>query len=231
MAGSSGSDLRPGEEKLPPAQTGTGHARDAPWDRGRSHSRLTGDGLLRPAEHGFYRASQSDDQTWCGSARTPHLGDGSADATALRLSGVVARVLSLCPSSRIVAGEARAAPRARGQTISTTLPATDESFGSGKNEPTMDCPRSAHLPLATDFHLRGIEADGVLYHVAGRWVKGPAEERGWSLTLGRKGLSGLPHHQKPAPNGYAEGWSIYPPYPIGVPRMESTRLPSRSMAR
>jgi hypothetical protein len=81
----------------------------------------------------------------------------------------------------------------------------------------MDDARSAHLPLAKGFRLRGIEADGVLYHVAGRWVKVPAEERGWSLTLGRKGLSGLPHHQKPAPNAFAVGWSIYPPSPIGVP--------------
>ena len=81
----------------------------------------------------------------------------------------------------------------------------------------MDDARSAHLPLATDFHLRGIEADGVLYHVAGRWVKGPAEERGWSLTLGRKGLSGLPHHTTLARSGFAEGWSIYPPSFIGAP--------------
>jgi transposase len=50
--------------------------------------------------------------------------------------------------------------------------------------------------------------------------KVPAEERGWSLTLGRKDLSGLPHHQKPAPNGFAEGWSIYPPSPIGVPPVQ-----------
>jgi hypothetical protein len=48
-------------------------------------------------------------------------------------------------------------------------------------------------------------------------VKIPADKLGWSLTLGREGLSGLPHHQKPARNGYAEGWSIYPLYPIGVP--------------
>jgi hypothetical protein len=54
-------------------------------------------------------------------------------------------------------------------------------------------------------------------HVTGRWVKVPVEALGWSLTLGREGLSGLPHHQKPARSGFAEGWSIYPPYPIGVP--------------
>src|SRR5215469_13890372 len=54
-------------------------------------------------------------------------------------------------------------------------------------------------------------------HVAGRWVKVPAAELGWSLTLGREGLSGLPYHQKLARRGFAEGWSIYPPSPIGVP--------------
>ena len=41
-----GPDLRPGEEKLPAAQAGARHACDAPRDRGRSHSRLTGIGLL-----------------------------------------------------------------------------------------------------------------------------------------------------------------------------------------
>ncbi len=41
-------------------------------------------------------------------------------------------------------------------------------------------------------------------------MKVPAEELGWNLTLGREGLSGLPHHKKPAPNGFGEGWSIYP---------------------
>jgi hypothetical protein len=41
-------------------------------------------------------------------------------------------------------------------------------------------------------------------HVARKSVKVPAEELGWNLTLGRKGLSGLPRHKKPAPNGFAE---------------------------
>jgi hypothetical protein len=59
--------------------------------------------------------------------------------------------------------------------------------------------------------------DGVLSHVAGRWVKVPAEELGWSFTLGREGLSGLPHHQKPAPNGFAEGWLISPPSSMAAP--------------
>src|SRR2546421_783179 len=43
-----------------------------------------------------------------------------------------------------------------------------------------------------------VASTGVLYYVPGRWVKVPAKGLTWSLTLGREGLSGLPHHQKPA---------------------------------
>src|SRR6266487_807352 len=52
----------------------------------------------------------------------------------------------------------------------------------------------------------------------GKWVKVPAEELGGSLTLGREGLSGLPHHKKPARSGSVKGWSIYPPSPMAAPR-------------
>ena len=48
-------------------------------------------------------------------------------------------------------------------------------------------------------------------------MKVPAEALRGSLAPGREGLSGLPHHPKPARSRFAEGWSIYPPYPIGVP--------------
>ncbi len=54
VAGGSTPDLRPGEEKLPAAQAGSRHARNASWHRGRSQSRLTGDGLLWTTEHGFH---------------------------------------------------------------------------------------------------------------------------------------------------------------------------------
>ena len=57
----------------------------------------------------------------------------------------------------------------------------------------------------------------VLYYVAGRWMKVPAAKLVWSFTLGREGLSGLPHHKKPAQSGFAEGWLIYPPYRMRVP--------------
>ncbi len=50
--------------------------------------------------------------------------------------------------------------------------------------------------------------------------EGAAEARGSSLASGRDGLFGLPHHKKPARNGFGEGWSIYPPYPMGAPLSE-----------
>jgi len=61
---------------------------------------------------------------------------------------------------------------------------------------------------------------GVLYYVAGRWMKVPAAKLVWSLTPGREGLSGLPHHKKPAQSGFTEGWVIYPPYRMGVPLLD-----------
>jgi hypothetical protein len=54
MAGSSGSDLRSGEEKLPTAEADTGLACDAPWNRGRSQGHVTAIRLLWTIEHGFY---------------------------------------------------------------------------------------------------------------------------------------------------------------------------------
>src|SRR5215469_14066765 len=59
--------------------------------------RLTGDRLLRPAEHRLYRAGESDGPTWGSSARPPHVGHLSTGSTAARPSGVVARLLSFCP--------------------------------------------------------------------------------------------------------------------------------------
>ncbi len=55
------------------------------------------------------------------------------------------------------------------------------------------------------------ELDEGLSHVAGRRVKRPAEKLGGSLTLEREDLSGMPHHQKQARNGFAAGCLIYPP--------------------
>jgi hypothetical protein len=54
VADGSGLGLRSGEAKLPATSAGSRHARDAPLDRGRSHSRLTELGLLWEGEHGFH---------------------------------------------------------------------------------------------------------------------------------------------------------------------------------
>jgi hypothetical protein len=54
VAGGGGPDLRPGEEMLPAAQADAGHARDAPWDRDRSQSRLAEVGFLWTVKHRFY---------------------------------------------------------------------------------------------------------------------------------------------------------------------------------
>ncbi len=47
-------DLRAGEEKVPAASVGTGHARDTPGDRGSSHGHLAGIRLLWMLEYGFH---------------------------------------------------------------------------------------------------------------------------------------------------------------------------------
>jgi hypothetical protein len=54
VAGGARFDLRSGEEMLPKAEADTGHARDAPWNRGHSHGYLAGIGPLRTVEHGLY---------------------------------------------------------------------------------------------------------------------------------------------------------------------------------
>ncbi len=64
VASGSGSDLRPGEEKLPEAQAGTDHPRDASGNRGGPRSHLAGIRLLWTVEHRFHRAG------------TPPLGGG-----------------------------------------------------------------------------------------------------------------------------------------------------------
>ncbi len=45
-------------------------------------------------------------------------------------------------------------------------------------------------------------------HVARKSLKVPAEELGWNLTLRRESPAGLPHHKKPAPNGFGEASRI-----------------------
>jgi hypothetical protein len=115
-------------------------------------------GLLRAVEHGFYRASEFDRPTWGGRSRTSHLGDFPTGSPAASPSGMVARVLPFCASSRITSSGAAAATRARWQTASATLSATDFSYGSWENYPTMDGSRGALLPLVAGFRLRATAA-------------------------------------------------------------------------
>jgi hypothetical protein len=71
---------------------------------------------------------------------------------------MVACLLSLCASSPLTAGGARAATRARGQTAGATLSATHSSDGSWQNQPTMGSQGGALLPLAAGLRLSGSQA-------------------------------------------------------------------------
>ncbi len=99
VAGGSGPDLRSGEKMLPTAQAGSGHTCDAPGDRRRSHSRLTGTGPFWTAEHRFHRAGESDSASRSSSSGTSNLGHVPTDLTASGSPRVVARLLSLCAPS------------------------------------------------------------------------------------------------------------------------------------
>jgi hypothetical protein len=160
VAGGTKPDLRTGEKMLPTAQTGSRQAHHASWNRGRSQSRPTGDGILRAAEHGFHRAGESDHPSWSGRAGSSHLGDGAAVPTLVSSSGVVARLLSLCASPPHTARGARAATRARWQPAGATLPTTYTCHGNRQNHPTMDGARGALVSLAAGFCLRGMEVRG-----------------------------------------------------------------------
>jgi transposase-like protein len=148
VAGSGRPDLWSGEEKLPTAQAGGGFESDAAWNTGRSPSRLTRVRLLRTVEHGFYRASEPDGPTWGGSAGSPHLGHSIVVPTPVSPPRVVACLLPFCTPTRITASSARAAARARRQTIGATLSVPDACDGSGENPSTLDDARGALVPLA-----------------------------------------------------------------------------------
>jgi len=142
------------------AQAGAGHTRDASRGTGRFQGLLAGDGLLGTAEYRFYRTGESDGPPWRLSAGTPHLGHCPAVSTAPGSRGMVARLLSFCASPRSTTSSSRAAARTRWQAPGATLSATNSGDGSRENYPTMDGARSALLPLATRFPLRGCEARG-----------------------------------------------------------------------
>ena len=87
MAGGSRADLWSGEEHLPAAQAGAGHAREAPGDRRRSHGRRAVIGSLGTTEHCFYRVGESHCPSWGSSLGTSHVGHGEASPTAAGASG------------------------------------------------------------------------------------------------------------------------------------------------
>ena len=60
---------------------------------------------------------------------------------------------------------------------------------------------------------------GEEYHIARKSVKVPVAELEWSLASGRESLSGLPHHRKPARNGFAEVERIIHHLPWEYPTM------------
>ena len=152
---------------LSATQTGASHARDAPGDRSRSQGLLTEDGLLWTTEHRFYRTPEFDRPPWGGSAGSPDLGHFSAVSASAGPSGVVARVLSFCASSRIAADSTPAASRTRGQAGGSTLPAAYSSHGGRENQPSMDGARSSLLsPIA-----RATRPNGSMKDVRRRPVK------------------------------------------------------------
>ena len=110
-----------------------------------------------------------------GSGKT-NLGHFSTSAPVAGPSGMVARVLPFCPSPCLPAHDARAAARTRGEAASATLSSADPSHGRRENDPTMDGARSALVPLAPAFRLRGSQA---------RW---------WAVS--RRGVTGEDTHRR-----------------------------------
>ncbi len=121
MAGGGWTDLWSSEENLPSAQAGARQARDAPGDTSRSLGRLTGDGLLRAAEHRIYRAGESDHPAWDSRAGSSHLGDGSAVITSISSPRVVACVLSRMSRPHQALRMALVQPRERGGNLMAQL--------------------------------------------------------------------------------------------------------------
>jgi len=143
---------------LPAAQAGSSDARDAARDRGRSQSGLARIRFLWTVEHRVHRAGESDHSSWGGSARTTDVGHVPTSSTTAGLTGVVARVLSLCASPPSTARGARAATRTRGQASGTTVLAAYSRYGRRQNSSTMDNSGGALVPLGADLRLRDAKA-------------------------------------------------------------------------
>ena len=97
-------------------------------------------------------------------------------------------------------------PQARGAT--GWLNATGSELRRWQPAEPIDDGQRARCSLAP-FRPFPLESQGnqvqLRCHVARMIVKLPAEELEWSLTMGKEGLSGLPHHQTPARSGFTEG--------------------------
>jgi hypothetical protein len=135
--------------------------------------RETSDGLLRPIEHRFYRASEPDRPPRGGSARTTYLGHFEAGSTTSGPSGVVAGVLSFCASPCRALGEARAAGsrevangrrNAIGNALRPWLPAEPPVDGRRARCSRAHCRR---FPLESRRSQMGVQC-----HVASKSVNG-----------------------------------------------------------
>ncbi len=116
---------------------------------------------LRTPEYRFYRAGESDRPLWSGSAGTSHLGHSTASPTAPDPPAMVASLLSFCAASRITTSSARAAVRARWQTLGTTLSAAYSSYGGRENQPVLDSAGGAVPSSATGAMLHNVSVKEV----------------------------------------------------------------------
>jgi hypothetical protein len=185
MAGSRGSDLRSGETMFPATQAGARHARDAPGDRGRSHSCLPGMGPLWEGEHGVHGTGSTPpsvmgEPRWLVAAGPPLSRLHSCWPT---WSGGE-RLIMLCGLTNHC--EERMCSRA-----SEGANCWHHALGSERRlwllaEPLdagrrARCSRAPCRPFPLERHS---SQKWVLSHVAGRWVKIPSEELGGSLLPG-----------------------------------------------
>jgi hypothetical protein len=111
MAGDGWSDLRSGEKKLPASEAGPRHARDAAWDRGRSHKRLAKTGFLfcassRIPTNSARSAAQARGQAGGATLSAANSGDGSRENHPT-MDSMRGALLPLVAGFRLRATEAR----------------------------------------------------------------------------------------------------------------------------
>ena len=211
-------DLWPSEEKLQAAQARASDARDAPGNQGCSHRRLTGTGPLWTAQHGLYRTGESDcpswnsragSSTWATAQQSPHL------LAHLEWWRVYYHFVRPHASLRVKLVQPRDEVASWWRNATGSVPQRwhqAEPLDDGRRAKCSHTP-CQRFPLERQGSQRWVQC-----HITGRWVKVLAEILGWSLAPGREGLSGLPHHEKPARSGSVRGWTNYPPYSRGAPK-------------